>query len=361
MKRNLIALTMAAAMVVSLAGCGSSGAASTSSAGAASAASTDTASSAAASTASTADASSAAATTGAKDITSLKLAFIVGTENDAFYQTVEKGIKDECAKLGIKNTTFGDQQLNATKCTDLINTYVAGKYDAIALSCNDKAGVVPAFKDANAAKIPMFTFDCTLDAKYADQYQAFVGTNNKAGGEVAGKYILSQVKDGDVVACITYASAQSCIDRQAGFEDTIKAGIAGGKKITLATSQDANDDQSKASDIMQDLVTKYGSKLSYVFVVGDPTGYGALSSIQSMGASTKIVGFDAGETACKYIADTKKVGKTWVADVAQDPHGIGAGIVDKMAEYFKTGKVAEKDNELTPTLVTADNVSKYLK
>jgi ribose transport system substrate-binding protein len=353
MKRNLIALTMAAAMVVSLAGCGSSGAATSS------AASTEPASSAAASTASTADASSAA--TAGKDITALKLAFIVGTENDAFYQTVEKGIKDECAKLGIKNTTFGDQQLNATKCTDLINTYVAGKYDAIALSCNDKAGVVPAFKDANAAKIPMFTFDCTLDAKYADQYQAFVGTNNKAGGEVAGKYILSQVKDGDVVACITYASAQSCIDRQAGFEDTIKAGIAGGKKITLATSQDANDDQSKASDIMQDLVTKYGSKLSYVFVVGDPTGYGALSSIQSMGASTKIVGFDAGETACKYIADTKKVGKTWVADVAQDPHGIGAGIVDKMAEYFKTGKVAEKDNELTPTLVTAENVSQYLK
>lgn len=343
MKRNLIALTMAATMVMSLAGCQSSGATS----------------SAAASTASTG--ASSAATTDEKDITKLKLAFIVGTENDAFYQSVEKGIKDECGKLGIKNTTFGDQQLNATKCTDLINTYVAGKYDGIAVSCNDKAGVVPAFKDANAAKVPMFTFDCTLDSKYADQYQAFVGTNNKAGGQVAGKYILSKVKDGDVVACITYASAQSCIDRQAGFEDTINEAIKGGKKITLAPTQDANDDQSKASDIMQDLITKYGKKLSHVFVVGDPTGYGALASIQSMGASTKIVGFDAGETACKYIADANKVGKIWVADVAQDPHGIGAGIVDKMVEYYKIGKVAQKDNELTPTLVTSDNVSKYLK
>lgn len=349
MKRRLLALTMATAMVMSLAGCGNSGAASTAPTGSA------------ASTPSTDTASSSAASAAGKDISSLKLAFIVGTENDAFYQTVEKGIKDECGKLGIKNITFGDQQLTATKATDLINTYVAGKYDAIALSCNDKAGVVPAFKDANAAGVPMFTFDCTLDSKYADQYQAFVGTNNKAGGEVAGKYVLSKVKDGDVVACITYASAQSCIDRQAGFEETINAAIKGGKKITLAPSQDANDDQSKAADIMQDLLTKYGSKLSYVFVVGDPTGYGALSSIQSMGASTKLVGFDAGETACKYIADTNKVGKIWLADVAQDPHGIGAGIVDKMVEYFKTGKVAVKDNELTPTLVTADNVSKYLK
>lgn len=342
MKRRLLALTMAAAMVMSLAGCGNSGTASAPSSDAAS--------------------SAAAATTGGKDLSSLKLAFIVGTENDAFYQTVEKGVKDRCDALGIKNITFGDQQLNATKCTDLINTYVAGKYDAIALSCNDKAGVVPAFKDANAAGIPMFTFDCTLDSKYADQYQAFVGTNNRAGGQVAGKYVLSKVKDGDVVACITYASAQSTIDRQAGFEEIINSAIKdGSKKITLATSQDANNDQSKAADIMQDLLTKYGNKLSYVFVVGDPTGYGALSSIQSMGASTKIVGFDAGETACKYIADTENVGKIWVAEVAQDPHGIGSGIVDKMVEYFKTGKVALKDTELTPALVTAENVKDYLK
>ena len=358
MKKRLLALTMTTVMVMSLAGCGSSGTASTAATSTAPAADASTASTAAASTA----ASTAATSTATKDISTLKLAFIVGTENDAFYQTVEKGVKDQCASLGIKNITFGDQQTNASKATDLINTYVAGKYDAIALSCNDKAGVVPAFQSANAAGVPMFTFDCTLDSKYADQYQAFVGTNNKAGGEVAGKYVISKVKDGDVVACITYASAQSTIDRQAGFESTINAAIKdGSKKITLATAQDANDDQSKAADIMQDLITKYGNKLSYVFVVGDPTGYGALSSIQSMGASTKIVGFDAGETACKYIADTSKVGKIWVADVAQDPHGIGAGIVDKMVEYFKTGKVAEKDNELTPSLVTADNVSKYIK
>ena len=111
---------------------------------------------------------------------------------------------------------------------------------------------------------------------------------------------------------------------------------------------------------MQDLITQYGEKLSYDFVVGDPTGYGALSSIESMGASTKIVGFDAGQTAVQYIADTANVGKIWVADVAQDPHGIGAGIVDKMIEYFQTGAVAEKTDKLTPSLVTADNAKDYL-
>ena len=38
---------------------------------------------------------------------------------------------------------------------------------------------------------------------------------------------------------------------------------------------------------------------------------------------------------CQYIADPE-VGKIWEAEVAQDPVGIGAGIVDKIAEYFTT-------------------------
>ena len=112
---------------------------------------------------------------------------------------------------------------------------------------------------------------------------------------------------------------------------------------------------------MQNLITQYGEDLSYIFVVGDPTGYGALASIYSAGASTKIVGFDAGETACQYIADPE-AGKIWEAEVAQDPEGIGAGIVEKMAEYFTTGAIAGDQKSLIECkLVTADNVADYLK
>lgn len=346
MKKRLLALTTAVVMTMSLAGCGSSNTTSIEESN------------------STIDSSSKAVSSDDSDadLSSLKLAFIVGTKNDVFYQTVESGIEDQCNSYGIQDITFGDQELDASKCTDLINTYVAGGYNGIALSCNDKAGVVPAFESANAEGVPMFTFDCTLDGQYSDQYLAFVGTNNYAGGQVAGQYILDNVEDDDIVVCITYASAQSTIDRQTGFEDTVQAAIDNGSaKIMLAPSQDANNDQSKAADIMQDLITKYGEQLKYVFVVGDPTGFGALSSIQSMGSTTKIVGFDASETACNYIADKDNTGKIWVADVAQDPHSIGAGIVDKMVEYYKTGEVAEKNNELSPTLVTAENVSEYLK
>ena len=352
MKKKVLAALMATMMVASLAACGSKPAESTDAAA-------DTKTEETAETpAADADADAAGET---KDLADLKLAFIVGTENDAFYQSVEEGIKSQCEKLGIPAPTLGDQELDGNKCSDLINNYVGAGYDAVALSANDPAGTMPAIQAANKEGVKIFTFDCTLDDQYLDQYLAFVGSNNKAGGVTAGEYVAEHAPEGSIVGCITYASAQSTQDRQAGFEETIQAAIDGGKDLTLIESQDADNDQAKAADIMQNLITKYGDDLSYIFVVGDPTGYGALSSIQAAGASTKIVGFDAGETACQYIADPV-VGKIWEAEVAQDPVGIGAGIVDKIAEYFTTGAIEGDQKDLIECkLVTAENVADYLK
>lgn len=348
MKKKVLAALMATMMVASLAACGSKPAESTDAAA-------DT------KTEETAETPAADAAGETKDLADLKLAFIVGTENDAFYQSVEEGIKSQCEKLGIPAPTLGDQELDGNKCSDLINNYVGAGYDAVALSANDPAGTMPAIQAANKEGVKIFTFDCTLDDQYLDQYLAFVGSNNKAGGVTAGEYVAEHAPEGSIVGCITYASAQSTQDRQAGFEETIQAAIDGGKDLTLIESQDADNDQAKAADIMQNLITKYGDDLSYIFVVGDPTGYGALSSIQAAGANTKIVGFDAGETACQYIADPV-VGKIWEAEVAQDPVGIGAGIVDKIAEYFTTGAIAGDQKDLIECkLVTAENVADYLK
>ncbi len=356
MKKKVLSVLLAAMMVVSLTACGSTAA--TTQETAATEVTEEVPAKEAEATEETAETEAGGEI---KALSDLKVAFIVGTENDAFYQSVETGITAQCEKLGIPTPTLADQQLDGSVCTDLINNYVAAGYDAIALSCNDPAGTVPALQAANKEGVKIFTFDCTLDDEYLDQYISFVGSDNKAGGVTAGEYIAEHAPEGSTVGCITYASAQSTQDRQAGFEETIQAAIDGGKNLTLIESMDADNDQSKAADIMQNWITQYGDDLSYIFVVGDPTGYGALSSIQSAGASTKIVGFDAGQTACEYIADPA-VGKIWEAEVAQDPEGIGAGIVDKMAEYFQTGAVAGDQKDLIECqLVTAENVADYLK
>jgi|GEM_PF-276700 len=360
MKKKALAFLLATTMVVSLTACGGGGDSSSNGDTEAAAVKEEVETPAADNVA---DETSAAdnAEGETKNLADLKVAFIVGTENDAFYQSVEEGIKAQCEALGIASPTLADQQLDGSICTDLINNYVAAGYDAIALSCNDPAGTVPALQAANQAGVKIFTFDCTLDDEYLDQYVSFVGSDNKAGGVTAGEYIAENAPEGSTVGCITYASAQSTKDRQAGFEEAVQKVIDGGKDLTLIESMDADNDQAKAADIMQNWITQHGDDLSYIFVVGDPTGYGALSSIQSAGANTKIVGFDAGQTACEYIKDPT-VGKIWEAEVAQDPKGIGSGIVDKIAEYFQNGSLEGEQKDLIECqLVTVDNVDDYLE
>lgn len=349
MKQKLVAAALVAAMAVSLVACGGSSSES---------ASTETSEAASEETseAATEEAATEASGGETKALSDLKLAFIVGTENDEFYLSVERGITAKCEELGIPTPTLADQELDGSKCTDLINNYVAAEYDAIAFSANDPAGTIPAMEDAIANGVEIFTFDCTVDDQYLDEYIAFVGSNNYAGGETAGEYVADVAPEGSTVGCITYASAQSTQDRQSGFESKIKELRP---DLTLIESQDADNDQSKATDIMTNLITQYGDDLSYIFVVGDPTGYGALAAIQSAGANTKIVGFDANATALDYIADPT-VGQIWVAEVAQDPEGIGSGIVEKIAEYYTNGAISGDQKDLIAcNLITAENVDDY--
>lgn len=352
MKQKLVAAVLVAAMAVSLVACGGSSAETTTEA----TEETEETEEAAPVEEAAEEATEEAAAGEIKDLSELKLAFIVGTENDEFYLSVERGITAKCEELGIPAPTLGDQELDGSKCTDLINNYVAAEYDAIAFSANDPAGTIPAMEAAIAEGVEIFTFDCTVDDQYLDEYIAFVGSDNYAGGVTAGEYVAEVAPEGSTVGCITYASAQSTQDRQAGFEETIKEKRP---DLNLIESQDADNDQSKATDIMTNLITQYGEDLTYIFVVGDPTGYGALAAIQSAGADTKIVGFDANATALDYIADPE-VGKIWVAEVAQDPEGIGAGIVEKIAEYYTTGAISgDQKGLIACNLITAENVEDY--
>ena len=108
MKKKVLAALLATMMVASLTACGSKGETTTD---AAADTTTEETTDAAAEDTAAEDTAAAGET---KDLADLKLAFIVGTENDAFYQSVEEGIKAECEKLGIPAPTLGDQELDGT-------------------------------------------------------------------------------------------------------------------------------------------------------------------------------------------------------------------------------------------------------
>ena len=112
MKKKILAALLAAAMVVSLTACGGGNDAET----ADTAAETTEETTEDAAPAEDAAEETADAAGETKALSELKLAFIVGTENDAFYQSVEEGIVAQCEALGIPEPTLADQQLDGNIC-----------------------------------------------------------------------------------------------------------------------------------------------------------------------------------------------------------------------------------------------------
>ena len=294
--------------------------------------------------ASSAEGSSAAATT---DVANLKFGFVVGSFEHTFYQLIADGIKAECEAKGIKDFSVLDASLDPVIATSKVETLTADGCKAIALACNDAAGVKPAIENAAADGVAMFTFDCTSES---DSINCFVGTDNFKGGQLGGEELVRLTKDGDTVAIIGYPTASSCLDRENGALETLKK-----SDRKVLSGYDYKGDANEAQKIMENILTT-NPEVKAVFCVGDPAATGALASIKAAGSECLIVGFDGNPEAKEAILDAEN-GKYWVSEISQNPKLIGSTIVDEMIKYMTEGKVTKPEIFTDPYIITAENAA----
>ena len=136
---------------------------------------------------------------GTADLADMKFGFVVGSFEHTFYQLIQQGIEEECEAKGIGSYSVLDASLDPVIATQKVETLTADGCNAIALACNDAAGVKPAIENADADGVAMFTFDCTSES---DAINCFVGTDNYKGGELGGQELIRLTEDGDTVAII---------------------------------------------------------------------------------------------------------------------------------------------------------------
>ncbi len=341
--KKVIALSLSLMLVLALAACG--GAASSS----APAPSAAPAASSAASASS--EASSAA---GGASAAGLKLGFILGSREHAFYLAIEEGINAAAAEMGFEAVVL-ESDLQGAIASERIETLVVDGCDAISLACNEPAGVTQAIEAADAEGVPMFTFDCTTEL--TDVIKCFVGTDNYQGGVVGGEATIAQLDalgltDGATVGVIGYPEPQSCIDREAGWMSVMEAN-KDKYNLNIVNIGNYQGQADIAQNLMSDALTSYPD-MAVIFTVGDPACIGAMAAIKAAGASTVMIGFDANPEAHEAILDPEN-GKVWVADVAQDPYQIGYQISEQMVKFLTDGKVDEEVILIAPYLVDASN------
>jgi|GEM_PF-566667 len=142
-----------------------------------------------------------------------------------FYIALGKSITDTFRGQGIEATLLS-ANADVNQQVSNINDLVAAQVDAILMSPLDTEGPAPAVQRAHAAGIPIFFVARTLDDKYSHLWKTYVGFNYADLGAMKGKWVVDNLKPGNVAMLLGPAGALFAVDQAKGFRQVVeKAGF----------------------------------------------------------------------------------------------------------------------------------------
>jgi ribose transport system substrate-binding protein len=279
----------------------------------------------------------------------VRVAVIMASLGNDFYIAQKAGAEEQAAQLPGSDVTFsaGRAQGSADDVVGLIENAIAKRVDAIAVNGSDTKPLLPALHKVLDAGIPLVLFDAPAD-ELTSQLAAYIGTDNRAGGEAGGEWLKQKLPEGGklgVILCV--AGHPVTTARLEGF----KAGAGPGFKV-VATA-DAGCDAEKGRKAMEDMLARH-SDLDAVFSTSDSQSIGIVKALQAAKADPVMVSFDAQPAIVKDI----QAGNVVDASVAWSAREIGADAVKAAVAAARKESVEQKT--LVPvTVVSADNAADW--
>ena len=163
-----------------------------------------------------------------------------------------------------------------------VNNCLAQKFDAIFVNPNDINGIVPSLTAAKKAGVLVGMFSSDLPENFTGSRDFFVGVNDNLAGETAAQSFINKFPNGaNIVEIGGQAGHDAAIKRHDGFNEVIK-----GTNIKVLDYKAPNAwSTSEAMSIMEDLITKHGSKIEGVFCHWDNGATGVIEAAEAAGMS----------------------------------------------------------------------------
>ncbi len=277
------------------------------------------------------------------------VAVIMASLGNDFYIAQKQGVEAEAAKQKGADVTVsaGRAQGSTDDVVGLIENAIAKNADAIAVNGSDTKPLLPVLQKVIDAKIPLVLFDAPAESLNS-QLAAYIGTDNRAGGEAGGEWLKQQLPSGGklgVILCV--AGHPVTTARFDGF----KAGAGPGFKV-VATA-DAQCDPEKGRKAMEDMISAHPG-LDAVFSTSDSQSIGAVKALEAAKEDPLFVSFDAQPPVVKDIES----GAVVDASVAWSAQEIGADAV-KAAVAAARGDAVEKTTLVPVTVVSKDNAASW--
>lgn len=175
--------------------------------------------------------------------------------------------------------------------TRAINNAVAQGFDVMMVNPNDAVAIVPALQAAREAGVVVGIFMATGDEGDVDFW---VSVDDNEGGRTAAEAIMAAFPDGATgVEIGGQAGHDAAIRRHDGFASGIE-----GTNITVLDYQNPQQwDTAQAQAIAEDMVTKYGNQIQFVFCHWDNGATGVISALRAAGMEdVLIIGVDGNRT-----------------------------------------------------------------
>jgi ribose transport system substrate-binding protein len=238
--------------------------------------------------------------TGLEPSRKYKIALVMKTLSNPFFQTMEKGAKAEAERLGIDlSSQAAPKETSDEKQAGLVENELARSVDALCIAPANSKTIIPALLKANSAHVPVINLDNRLDREAVRQaglkLVTFIGPNNEQGAEKAARCLAEKLGGRGKVAMLEgIRGVDNAENRKKGFEQALKE-FPGAQ---LADSQSANWELEQGDTVFTNMLTAHPD-IAGLFCANDMMALGAIRAIEAAGKSGKILvaGYDNLEAA----------------------------------------------------------------
>ena len=276
------------------------------------------------------------------------VALVVKTLNNQFFIDMEAGAKAAADSLGLELLVQApERETDVERQMQIVENLSQRKVKVLLLVPNGSKEIVPAVVKANAAQIPVVTVDTRVDAATlaaaGARVATFIGSDNEAGGRLAGAYLVDRLRGSATVAVLEGVPGHETADaRLRGF----RKALATSAGMQIVASQPANMDRDQAFNVTQNILQRHPG-ITALFACNDVMALGALEAITAAGkgSTISIVGFDAQDDARKAVSE-----KRMAATIAQNPREMGRMAMLTAARLLK-GETVPAEQPVAISLV----------
>lgn len=283
----------------------------------------------------------------------LTIAVIPKGTTHAYWKSVEAGANKAGQELGVNIVFKGPvQESDRAGQISIVEQFISQGTSGIVLAPLDEAALVKPVRSARDKKIPVVIIDSNIKATVGTDYAAYVATDNRKGGELAGQQMVKLLGGKGKVVMLRYQEGSaSTDDREEGFLSVIKK--APGITV-ISENRYAGATAGEAKNAALNMVDKL-KEANGIFAPNESSALGMLLALRQTGIAGKVkfVGFDSSDPLMEGL-NKGEIN----ALVAQNPikmgyEGVKTAVAaikgEKFAPKIDTGvAVVTKSNQNTP-------------